>query len=344
MTTPLDVSAGATLIFSPRGFHTAAIPPAALFIATRGYVSVWQPESSGYAVGYIDGYAAGLAVSNPVGSPMTQAQFRRAGATFANILKASADPTAEANRVILYSKDDGGVAQFFVRVDDGTIFQLTPPALPGGFTVQPPSTGDFTAEPAKIYQLEFVAKSNTATLPPASDGDTQVIGFKRLDAAATWAIEQDGADTIDGSAAVYSFNGDQQYLLLASDGVSNWIIMSKVEPAPYPAVNSIHAGATYHNLLIADAPTNGAPQILTMTPTVNPTPFTGIEAGSSFDNRMVYIYNAHATNNLELLDQNVGSTGNNQFLLPSATYILGPLEGCLVRYRFAPNKWTLIDK
>lgn len=54
--------------------------------------------------------------------------FRRAGAAIARIFESSADPAAEANKVLLYSKDAAGVSQLFARSDDGTVHQVTPAA------------------------------------------------------------------------------------------------------------------------------------------------------------------------------------------------------------------------
>jgi hypothetical protein len=54
--------------------------------------------------------------------------FRRAGSAIARIFQSAVDPAAEADKVLLYSKDAAGVAQLFARSDDGIVHQLTPPA------------------------------------------------------------------------------------------------------------------------------------------------------------------------------------------------------------------------
>jgi len=54
--------------------------------------------------------------------------FRRAGALIAKFIKSAADPAAEADRFLFYSKDVAGVTQAFGRSNDGTIYQMTPPA------------------------------------------------------------------------------------------------------------------------------------------------------------------------------------------------------------------------
>jgi hypothetical protein len=54
--------------------------------------------------------------------------FRRAGAAFLRVLGVSADPAAEADRVIVYAKTVSGVTQLFIRASDGTVTQLTPAA------------------------------------------------------------------------------------------------------------------------------------------------------------------------------------------------------------------------
>ena len=58
--------------------------------------------------------------------------FRRAGAAIATFFQSTGDPAAATDKVLVYAKDDGGTAQLFARVEDGTIYQLTPPntALP----------------------------------------------------------------------------------------------------------------------------------------------------------------------------------------------------------------------
>ncbi len=57
--------------------------------------------------------------------------FRRAGAAIARFFKSAADPSSAANEIQVYSKDAGGVAQLFGRSSDGTVHQITPPAVGG---------------------------------------------------------------------------------------------------------------------------------------------------------------------------------------------------------------------
>lgn len=54
--------------------------------------------------------------------------FRRAGAGIARFVERVGNPGALADRLALYSKDDGGVSHLFAQVSDGTVYQLTPPA------------------------------------------------------------------------------------------------------------------------------------------------------------------------------------------------------------------------
>ena len=57
--------------------------------------------------------------------------FRRAGAAIARVIESLIDPAAEADRALLYAKEDlAGVTQLFARASDGTISQITP--LAGG--------------------------------------------------------------------------------------------------------------------------------------------------------------------------------------------------------------------
>lgn len=62
--------------------------------------------------------------------------FRRAGAEIARIIRLLADPAAETDRMLVYSKEVAGVTQLFARSDDGTVHQLTPSAGAGVITVQ----------------------------------------------------------------------------------------------------------------------------------------------------------------------------------------------------------------
>ena len=55
--------------------------------------------------------------------------FRRAGALIARFFTSAADPAAAAGEFKLYSKDAGGQSQLFGRSDDGTVYQITPPAV-----------------------------------------------------------------------------------------------------------------------------------------------------------------------------------------------------------------------
>lgn len=47
-------------------------------------------------------------------------------------LTESSDPAAVANQIVIYSKDVSGVTQFFARLSDGTIVQLTGVSSGGG--------------------------------------------------------------------------------------------------------------------------------------------------------------------------------------------------------------------
>lgn len=53
--------------------------------------------------------------------------FRRAGSTVARVFASAADPTAEPDKILLYSLVVSGLPQMFARTSDGTIYQLTPP-------------------------------------------------------------------------------------------------------------------------------------------------------------------------------------------------------------------------
>lgn len=55
--------------------------------------------------------------------------FRRAGALIARFFTSAADPAAVADEFKLYSKDDAGASQLFGRSDNGTVYQITPPAV-----------------------------------------------------------------------------------------------------------------------------------------------------------------------------------------------------------------------
>lgn len=55
--------------------------------------------------------------------------FRRVGAEIGRWIERALDPAAEANRILVYSKDVAGVTHLFARASDGTIYQLTPTAL-----------------------------------------------------------------------------------------------------------------------------------------------------------------------------------------------------------------------
>jgi hypothetical protein len=58
--------------------------------------------------------------------------FRRAGALIARFFTSAADPGAAAGEFQLYSKvDGGGDSQLFGRSDNGTAYQITPPAVAG---------------------------------------------------------------------------------------------------------------------------------------------------------------------------------------------------------------------
>lgn len=52
--------------------------------------------------------------------------FRRVGAEIGRWIERALDPAAEANRILVYSKDVAGVTHLFARASDGTIYQLTP--------------------------------------------------------------------------------------------------------------------------------------------------------------------------------------------------------------------------
>jgi hypothetical protein len=69
--------------------------------------------------------------------------FRRAGAAIARIFQSAADPAAEPDKVLLYSKDAAGVSQLFARSDDGTVHQITPGGG-GAVTTDASLSGDGT--------------------------------------------------------------------------------------------------------------------------------------------------------------------------------------------------------
>lgn len=51
--------------------------------------------------------------------------LRRAGAEISRLIASASDPTAEANRTLLYSKLVSGVAQLFARDSSGTVHQIS---------------------------------------------------------------------------------------------------------------------------------------------------------------------------------------------------------------------------
>ena len=73
--------------------------------------------------------------------------FRRAGSNLLRIIERVGDPGAEANRALIYGKDDTGVTQVFAQVSDGNVYQLTPPPS-GGSVVNDPWGPRVTAHAA----------------------------------------------------------------------------------------------------------------------------------------------------------------------------------------------------
>lgn len=85
--------------------------------------------------------------------------FRRAGAAVARIFESPADPAAELERVLLYSKDVAGVTQLFARSSDTLIHQITPSQAAGNpLVINPP------VNPAALPSVPAI----TADYDPAS--------------------------------------------------------------------------------------------------------------------------------------------------------------------------------
>lgn len=89
--------------------------------------------------------------------------IRRAGAQLLKIIKRALDPTAEADRVQLYSKDVAGVSQLFAIASDGTVTQLTPPSGGGGGDTIPYG-GAFDGDFVVVGQFDMDRPYNWDTL------------------------------------------------------------------------------------------------------------------------------------------------------------------------------------
>lgn len=95
--------------------------------------------------------------------------FRRAGAAIARVIESLTDPAAEADRALLYAKEDlAGVTQLFARASDGTISQLSPlaAAMAGGNTVLVDNVfGNDTTGARQGLPFATVAAGLAAALP-----------------------------------------------------------------------------------------------------------------------------------------------------------------------------------
>jgi hypothetical protein len=87
-------------------------------------------------------------------------------------------------------------------------------------------TATFTAEPGQMYLLGAQGKGAEILLPSAATvGNRAIVAFKLLANTAGWGVFADGSDTIDGQSewVIYPIGS---CMLLISDGVSNWEIIS----------------------------------------------------------------------------------------------------------------------
>jgi len=138
---------------------------------------------------------------------MSNSAFRRAGAALLKIWERTGDPAAEADKVIVYSKDVTGASQLFARISSGPIYQLTPTSQIAGVVVTNAMSPYNVLATDDYLFVNTSAGAVTLNLPnPALFSATSPKVFHVVDTNGTFAtnnctLARFAAEQIEGLAA-----------------------------------------------------------------------------------------------------------------------------------------------
>lgn len=158
--------------------------------------------------------------------------LRRAGAALGRLVQSSSDPSAEAERVMLYAKDVSGSAELFARSSGGVISQLTPTTinlLPTSVTTGPATV------PVQVGWTHYVNSVSpgsvvTLTLPAANlyqRGEIFAIVNTSLSGSAQYLVQPLPSNTADGLGlgVAGTYSSARNAAIWTSDGVNGWWVL-----------------------------------------------------------------------------------------------------------------------
>ena len=199
--------------------------------------------------------------------------FRRAGAAIARFFKSAADPAAEPNKILMYSKDAGGAAQLFARSDNGTVYQITPAGAAAGSQGPPVAAvfGSFSMVSSGQYFDDLVTDA-LITKSKDAGGVTSIqhvdrrhaVGCERMlvqaaDARwATFVFGQVNGPSVGGGFSLYQFadspitRGVFEWRVAGEEGapqaLDDWTTLIGMAQTDQPTItNAQVAGFYFHS-------------------------------------------------------------------------------------------------